>query len=221
MSVTLGLIVQGVKKRLRDPEFDEDDIKEYVNECQDETLGESPYTFREKMDESIEVASGELSLPRDYQVTRRITAEKDHVGQTLKYMDPRAYIERLAENRSSISWHYTIFGGKVYYCLPKDTTDGKIDLYKIHHAYLAKPVRMVNDTDKPTIPEEYCELLIRGAWARAEEARDNYDFAAVQEQKYEKIVENMKMRYGFRQADDGAKANLNYGQTRGAYDPWL
>lgn len=205
---TLLQLVGKIKKRLKDPEFDDEILIGYVNDAQNEVLGESPYMFLEKIDDFLDIPMGELDLPRDYQTTRTITAIKDHVGHTIDYVAPIAYFEAKTQKHPGINYKYTIFGNRLYYTVPRDNNPKP---FKIRHLYLAKPRELVRDTDKPNLPDEYSEILVLGALMRAEEDRDNYDFAAIHERRYEQLVENMKLRYGPRQQAGANKARLPYG----------
>lgn len=212
MSVTLAQLVQKVKTRLKDPEFSDDEIIGFLNDAQFEVLGESPYEFLEKIDSFDESDHGELDLPRDYQITRRITAVKDHMGHAVDFIGPREFFD----DNPVRTWVYTVYGNRLYYKLPRKD-DGCCCGYTIRHLYLAKPKEMESLEDRPVIPYEYSEILVLGALFRAEQTRDNYDFDAIQERRYEQLVENMKMRYGQRQLDGGARAVLPYGKKAEIY----
>jgi hypothetical protein len=214
MPVTLAQLVQRVKTRLKDPEFSDDEIKGFLNDAQFEVLGESPYMFLEKIDAFIEANSGELNLPIDYQTSRRLLAVKDHQGHTLDYIGPREFFDG---DRTHV-WVYTVYGGRLFYRMPKDPSIVECPgEFKMKHFYLAVPKEMVDDADRPVIPTEFCEILVLGALFRAEQTRDNYDFDAIQERRYEQLVENMKLRYGPRQMDGGAKATLPFGKRTAVY----
>jgi hypothetical protein len=208
---TLGQLILRVKGRLKDPEFSDEEIKGFINDAQFEVLGESPYEFLEKIDTFSVQDHGELDLPRDYQITRRLLTTKDHMGHTIDYIGPREFFD----GDKTKTYKYTIYGNKLFYRLPRD--EGKCCEHKIMHMYLAAPKEMTEDKDKPIIPNEYSEILVIGALFRAEQTRDNYDFDAIQERRYEQLVENMKMRFGTRQLDGGAKSTLPYGKRTAVY----
>jgi hypothetical protein len=63
-------------------------------------------------------------------------------------------------------------------------------------------------TDKPVIPAEYGEALVLRALARCEQIRDNYDFAAIYENKADEILVNMNERYCPRQQQEANRAKM-------------
>ena len=86
--------------------------------------------------------------------------------------------------------------------------DGDEKFYRIMLYYLAKPLPLVNSEDVPIIPYEFGEILVMGALARAERLRDNFDYAAIYENKYDELVTNMKLRYCPRQISNENRAKL-------------
>jgi hypothetical protein len=67
---------------------------------------------------------------------------------------------------------------------------------------------LAQPTDKPVIPYEYGEALLLGALARAEQLRDNFDYAQIYENKKEELITNMKERYCPRQQEGENRAKL-------------
>ena len=80
--------------------------------------------------------------------------------------------------------------------------------YEVTLYYLAKPLPLSESTDIPVIPYEFGEILVMGALARAERLRDNFDYAAIYENKYDELVTNMKLRYCPRQLTGENRAKL-------------
>ena len=207
----LASLTQRVKSKLKDNEFDDDDIKQWINDAQMEVLGEDHYKFLEKFDTYTDVRGGELDTPRDHQTTIHLTAtnQQSNLKITLDYMGPKDWFS-LPEGRRQ---GYTVFGSKMLFALPiVNTEDNAPRRWRIKHYYLAKPTVLNGETDVPVIPYEFGEILVLGALRRAEERRDNFDFAAIYSNQELELIENMKMRYGIRTFDDHiARLPLNRG----------
>ncbi len=71
--------------------------------------------------------------------------------------------------------------------------------YTVKIKYLKTPSILSLDEDVPDVPERHKELLIRGALARIEEYRDNWDIAALHQRKVEDLTEDMLVRTSTRQ----------------------
>lgn len=208
----LGGLVNRVKARLKDADYSESDITQFINDAYFEVLGEAHYQFLEKYYESATQGAGFLLLPPDFQTTVHLTASKgENYVQPLVYLDSRDYFNA-APGSALNNYRYTIFGGRLLYALPDISedldADGEEQFYTLRLYYLAKPVVMVQTTDKPLIPAEYGEILVLMALARAEQLRDNFDFAMIYQNKADELITNMKLRYNPRQLEGENRARL-------------
>lgn len=211
MNYTLSDLISILKRRLKDEEFDEDLLIDYINSAQNDILGGNKYQFLERVDGPFEIAkTGELSLPFDYQSTIQIFA-KDASGfsRPLTYLSADDFFKA-----PSRFWTYCVFGRNIYYRLPESHRqgDGDPELYRCFHLYIAKPLPMLRPEDRPIIPPEFMEAIICGALARAEQSRDNFDYAQVYENKADDLVVNMNLRYGPRQQSAENRSRLPYRQ---------
>ena len=133
---------------------------------------------------------GEISLPPFYAGTFFIYAKKcKEPRQELKYISPEEYFE----NTKRHFFVYTVFANTLFYRLRKDPQD---EGFEITHLYLANPLPLKKGTDRTPIPSQYIEALVLGAMARAEEYRDNFDYAQIYRNQQEQLLTNMKLRYG-------------------------
>lgn len=188
MEYTLKNLKDILRKRLQDEDFDGDTLTIFLNESLNEILGEDKYPFMQRIDKYVANSHGEVMLPPYYAGTFYIYAKQDkEPRQELKYIEPELYFE----NTKQHTFVYTVFANTLFYRLRKDEDDEGFD---VTHLYLINPMPLVKDTDKPPIPPQYMEALILGAMARAEEIRDNYDYAQIFRNQQEKILTNMKVR---------------------------
>ena len=188
MDYTLDNLIEILRKRLQDEEFDSNLLTIFLNESMNEILGEDKYSFMQRIDKYTAESYGEISLPPDYAGTFYIYAkQKKQPREELKYLDPELFF---ASNKE-YTFVYTTFGNTMFYRLREDPEDIGFD---VMHLYLANPLPLVNLTDRPPIPPQFMEALILGAMARAEQVRDNFDFAQIYENKQDQILTNMKVR---------------------------
>lgn len=198
MDYTLENLINILRKRLQDEEYDGDLLKHFLNDALNEILGEDKYPFMERMDKYAATPEGELSLPFAYSQTFFIFAHKNgQPREELKYISPEEFFDRTFQHE--MVW--TKFANTIFYKLrlnkdPKSSCPYCYDGWEILHLYLANPAPLIKETDRPPIPPQYVEALVLGALARAEEVRDNFDYSQLYRNQQEQILTNLKLRYG-------------------------
>lgn len=207
----LSGLINRIKVRLDDEEYSDDTITQFLNDALFDALGEAHYQFLERIYVATTQTPGVVPLPRDYQTAITMTAKIDNNVWPFRYMDYKEFLNMGRENGAK-NYRFTVFGGKLLYNVPDVSAevdeDGDDKFYELSLYYLAKPLPLSQPTDVPVIPYEFGELLVMGALARAERLRDNFDYAAIYENKYDELVTNMKLRYCPRQASYENRATL-------------
>ena len=210
MDYTLETLIDILRKRLQDEEFDSSLLTHFLNTSLNEILGEDKYPFMQRIDAYLADENGEVSLPIGYAGTFAIFARKEHQPrEELRYISPDDFFKHTHDHEMV----YTVFANTLFYRTRKNPGDEEV---KILHLYLANPKPLVNSTDKTPIPPQYIEALILGALARAEEVRDNYDYAQLYRNQQDQILTNMKLRYGPGNLSARNRAKLPY--MGGSYD---
>ncbi len=193
MNYTLEKLIDILRKRLQDEEFDGDTLTMFLNESLNEILGEDKYPFMQRIDEYIAEPEGEISLPLGYGGTFYLYAKKcKQPREELKFVSPEDFFKKPKD----AAMIYTTFSNTLFYKLRKHHDDCTCQDYKIIHLYLENPLPLVKDKDITPIPPQYIEALILGAMVRAEQLRDNFDYAQIYQNQQEQILTNMKLRYG-------------------------
>lgn len=207
----LSGLINRIKIRLDDEEYPDTTITQFLNDALFEVLGEAHYDFLEKIYVSTTQEPGVLLLPPDFQSVITMTAKIDENVWPFEYMDYKDFLDR-KKGIGTKNYRFTIFGGKLFYDVPNVSEEvdeeGDDKFYEVTLYYLAKPLPLVNPTDVPIIPYEFGEVLVMGALARAERLRDNFDYAAIYDNKYDELITNMKLRYCPRQASGENRAHL-------------
>lgn len=207
----LSGLIDRIKVRLDDEEYPDTTITQFLNDALFGALGEAHYQFLEKIYVSATQESGVLLLPPDFQTTITMTAKIDKNIFPFEYMDYKDFLN-MGKKDGRKNYRFTVFGNQLLYNVPNVSNevdqDGDEKFYELKLYYLAKPLPLVNPTDVPIIPYEFGEALIMGALARAERLRDNFDYAAIYDNKYDELITNMKLRYCPRQASGENRAHL-------------
>ena len=210
MDYTLTKLISILRRRLQDEDFDRDTLVSFINDSQNEILGEDKYPFMQRIDKYTADYKGEINLPPAFAGTFYIYAKKDKEPRhRLDYIAPEQFFENTARH----TYVYTIFANTLFYRIAKTPTDND---YEITHLYLTNPLPLVKDTDKSPIPAQFIEALILGAMSRAEEYRDNFDYSQIYRNQQEQILTNMKLRYGPGSLSVENRARLPY--FGGSYD---
>lgn len=205
MAYTLKNLISILRKRLQDEEFDGDLLTAFLNSAQDEILGEDKYPFMQRIDSYDADPSGEISLPLGYAGTFHIFIQKENQPRTeLRFISPADFFENT--ERHTLCW--TKYANTIFYRIYN--TDEDQD-FTITHLYLTHPLPLVKETDVSAIPSHYIEALILGALARAEEVRDNFDYAQLYRNQQDQLLTNMKLRYGPGNLTAQNTARLHFG----------
>lgn len=191
MDYTLENLKDILRKRLQDEEFDGDTLTLFLNQSLSEILGEDKYPFMQRIDKYTADEHGEISLPLGYGGTFYIYAKRPKQPRfELEFISPEEYFAKTKQRQMV----YTVFANTLFYRL-HEVSDENED-FTITHLYLEDPRPLVNATDRPPIPPQYMEALILGALYRAEQLRDNFDYAQIYQNQQDQILTNMKLRYG-------------------------
>ena len=216
----LGSLITRVKDRLKDVDFSDVRLQQFINDTYFEILSDTKYPFLDRVEEFNTNRGGEFPLPRDYQSIYKLVADRESETFVLNSLPPNEYFEHMQDS-GFLSYKYTIYGSnKLIYSLPKlelllpEDFDKRKD-YRMRLFYLARPKKLDNK-DKPVIPEEFSEILVLGAMTRAEQYRDNFDFAQIYENKMNELVLNMISRYCNRTQGMNSKAKLPVNFNLGA-----
>jgi hypothetical protein len=209
----LGGLIARIKDKLDDQEFPAETITQFINDAYFDIMGEEHYQFLERKYKAAAQKSGVLVLPRDFQSVVAFTAKDGKNLWPFRYMPYNDYLS--IEKDSGIkNYRYTLFGNELFYTVPNieddDYEDGEERFYDLNMYYLARPLPLARETDVPLIPYEFGEILVLGALARCERRRDNFDYAAIYENKLDELVTNMKLRYCPRQQSGSNRARLPF-----------
>ena len=189
MNYTLETLKDILRKRLQDEDFDGDTLTMFLNQSLNEILGGDKYPFMQRIDHYTAGSSGEISLPFGYAGTFYIYTKKEHQPRReLNFISPEEYFE----NTNSKHNVYTTFANTLFYRIHTGSDDEE---FNITHLYLINPMPLMKDNDTTPIPPQYIEALILGALYRAEQLRDNFDYAQIYQNQQDKLLTNMKLRY--------------------------
>lgn len=211
MSYITGDIVTKVQQRVRDTGYSSTEIKNYINDAQNDVFNEyrlpfmqatQPYTLAAG---TSDITNGS-GLPTNYVQALDLTLTSAGYEEVIPYVDV-SEIDQLypdpddtAVNPAGVpaKWYFYADTIKVY-PVPASA-------YTVSLRYYKNPTLVSSDADVPSLPSEFEELLVLGAAYRVLQVKDNYDQAAILQNKYDEILQKLVVKYS--QAQVGAPTRM-------------
>lgn len=198
MDFTLAGLRQRVMiDKLDDEDFDPEIIDNFLNDTQRDIFNTFELPFQEKIfSGTIPAGATMFQLPADVaQVqTHSVAGVRNFMNMKVRFRDFFSQYPDVLNETPAAPSLWTQYAGNILLNAPTDQE------YTFNTYYIRKPKTMDQDTSVPEIPEEFSELLILGALMRVHdrnEDTDLYDKVSVQ---YDKQINNLVTRYGFRDA---------------------
>ena len=214
MAYTLGNLVTRVQQRVRDTGFSSSEIKNYINDTQNDVFNEYRLPFMEAT-QTYTMSDGESDitngsgLPANYVQAIDLTVTTVDKEKLLEYKDIREidafYPDPDDETRHTASlptYWYKYADTIRTFPVPDDD-------YAVSLRYYKKPTALSGDDDVPELPSEFEELLVVGAAYRVMQVKDNYDQAAILQNKYDEILQKLAAKYSQAQVGTVARMRIN------------
>lgn len=199
---TLGGLTARVQNRVRDTAFSSTQIHDFINDVQRQIFNKHTLPFMEKeVAGSLTVGANEYDLQTDHSTTLGLSIQHptnltDIIDIGNNYIPYRDFFKRFPDREETPNarpHYWTEYKQNLVF-------DVQVDLgYNLYHRYSKAADALVNTTDIPELPEKYGELLVLGAVIRTHKQKDNWDFAALVQQDYDELEEEMLIREGERQ----------------------
>lgn len=222
MSYIAGDIVTRVQQRIRDTGYSSTEIKGYLNDTQNDVFNEYRLPFMETtqgytLTVGVADITNAVGLPANYVQAIDLLLATTGVESKLTYLDVRAIDilypdyenSTLYPNNTPSHWY-------LYSELPRVFPKPNI-AYTVTLRYYKKPTLLSGDADIPDLPSEFEELLVVGAAYRVLQVKDNYDQAAILQNKYDEILQKLVMKYSQAQVGSPTIMRINrrgLGKTR-------
>jgi hypothetical protein len=214
MSFTAGDITTRVQQRIRDTGYSSTEIKSYINDAQNDIFNEyrlpfmqatQPYTLTVGVSD-ITNGSG---LPTDYVQALNLTLTTSGRETVLPYRNVTEIDELYPDpddttinpKAAPIAWYYYADTIKVY-----PAPDAA---YTLSLQYYKKPTLLSSDADIPEVPSEFEEALVVGAAYRVLQVKDNYDQAAILQNKFDEILQKLVVKYSQAQVGTPTRMRIN------------
>ena len=202
MEYTLaGLRTNIIQDRLDDDEFSQSTVDGFINDSIKEIFNQFELPFQEKIFAgTLPATSTIFALPKDLVQLQDaiITAPEDEATNLMsKYADFRSFNESFttpSTNEPGNVETWTLYAGNIMLSRPTDKD------YTLTLFYIKKPKKLELDADVPDVPEEFSELIILGAYMRCLKKNEDFDIATYVENDYNKELDLLVSKYGYRKA---------------------
>lgn len=197
----------GLRQRVRidkldDEEFDSSVIDNFINDTQRDIFNEYELPFQEKIFQgTIPSGSTMFQSPSDLaQLQSQTMTDVPGFSQyKMKWRDFFAANPDNANQTPGAPSAWTLYANNFVFDKPTDKD------YTFTLFYIRKPKLLQGDTDVPEIPEDFAELLVLGAYIRVLKRNEDFDQAAYIQNDYDRLLDLLVARYGFREADGAIK----------------
>lgn len=187
MAYISGDIVTLVQKRIRDTNYDSSEIKQYINDTQNDIFNQYRLPFMEASQSytttpNVADITNGIGLPTNY--SQAIDLLNTGSNIVIPYKDIRD-IDTLAQDPDNVNTSIVAPGvyWSLYAQIPILSPTPSV-AYNVLLRYYKQPTLLVNDSDVPSLPSAFQEILVLGAAYRVLQVKDNYDQAAILEKKY-------------------------------------
>jgi hypothetical protein len=192
MAYQLADIVTLVQKRVKDTGYDTSEIKQYINDTQNDVFNEYRLSFMQTSQSytvpaSVTDVTNGTGLPANFLVGIDMLNTTGGGALLIPYKEV-SYLDSLTSATSSTSnapqfWYMYGRTPTLYPVLSSSVT--------VNFRYYKMPTQLSNDSDVPALPYSFQELLVLGAAYRVMQVKDNYDIAGILQNKCDEILQKL------------------------------
>lgn len=214
LAYQLSDIVTKVQQRIRDTGYSTSEITNYINDTQNDVFNEYRLPFMQTtqnytLTQGVSDITDGVGLPANYVQAIDLTLTSTALEQVLPYRDFTWIDDQYPDpddtsrNPAGIPRYWYKYGETIkVYPVPVSAETLTLRYYK-------KPTLLGSDADVPEIPSEFEELLVSGAAYRVLQVKDNYDQAAIHENKYNELLQKLVVKYSIPQVGSPIRMRIN------------
>lgn len=214
MAYTLADIADKVRYRIKDNGYSPTEIRNYINDTQNDVFNEYRLRFMETT-QTYTLAAGVSDitngsgLPTNFVQAISLTLTTTGYESELQYKDFREIDSTNPDpddttiNPAGIPQYWYVYGTTIR------VFPAPASAYTVSLRYYKRPATLDEDADVPEIPSEFEELLVVGAAYRVFQVKDNYDKAAILQNKYDELLQKLVSRYALNQTGHATQMRIN------------
>lgn len=207
MSYTCGDIVAKVQRRVRDTGYSSTEIKDYLNDTQNDVFNEYRLPFMQAVQAytltaGVSDITNGSGLPANYVQALDLNLTSQGREKVLTFMDTVAIDDTYPDPDDTTVNPLNVPNNWYFYAETIRVYPSPDSAYTVSLRYYKKPTLLSSDADIPELPSEFEELLVVGAAYRVLQVKDNYDQAGILQNKYDEILQKLVAKYS--QAQTGS-----------------
>lgn len=214
MSYITGDIVTKVQLRVRDTGYSSTEIKNYINDAQNDVFNEYRLPFTQAtqlytMTAGVSDITNGGGLPTNYVQALNLTLTSTGYEKVLTYLDVSEINQLYPDPDDTVVNPANVPSKWYFYADTIKTYPVPLAAYTVSLQYYKKPTILSSDSDVPDLPSEFEELLVVGAAYRVLQVKDNYDQAAILQNKYDEILQKLVVKYSQQQVGAPTRMRIN------------
>lgn len=214
MAYTLSDLVSRVQTRIKDTGFSSTTIKQFIDETQLDVFNEYRLPFMQTtqnytLTAGVADITNGSGLPTNFVQAIDLYITSGGLEAVLPFKDV-SEVDRYYTDPADTSTHPSNIPQFAYkYGETINIYPAPASAYTATLRYYKRPDELTDDADVPEIPEEFKELLVVGAAYRVFQVKDNYDKAAILENKYMELLQKLAVRYSQTQSGHATQMRIN------------
>lgn len=214
MSYQTSDIVTKVQLRVRDSSYSTTEIKNYLNDTQNDVFNEYRLPFMETtqpytLTVNVSDITNGSALPTDYVQAINLTLTTAGTEKVLTYRNVREFDSLWPDADDTTAYPANIPTDWTMYGQTPRVHPVPNSAYTVTLRYYKKPTLLSADADVPSLPSEFEELLVVGAAYRVMQVKDNYDQAGIFQNKYDELLDKLVVRYSQAQVGTPTLMRIN------------
>lgn len=222
MAYNLGSLVQKVQRRIRDTSYSPQEITDYINDTLNDIYNEYRLPFMQKTETyTVTIGDADLTsgagLPDDFVQAVDLIVTTPGLEKVIEYVDFRDLNRRYPDALNTTIYPLNL---PLYWYEYESTINifpKPVSAYTVELLYYGKPVEVTTDDDVPELPSEFGEILVVGAAYRVLQVKDNYDQAAILQNKYDEILDKLVSKSSLVQVGTATRMRINRRQVNKSY----
>lgn len=215
MSYTVGSIAGKARLRVRDTGYAPDSTLNFLNDTQNDIFNEYRLPFMEATQNyTFTVGDSDIThgagLPFNYAQAIDLFCTTAGQERVIPYRDIREIDSFTPDPDDTVAHPPGTPQAWYLYALTPRVRPVPDLAYTATLRYYKKPTLLVNDGDVPEVPSEFEEILVVGTAYRILQAKDQYDQAAILQNKYDELLQKLVMRFNQPQVGTPAIMRINY-----------
>lgn len=214
MAYQLSDIITKVHQRVRDTGYSTTEITNYLNDTQNDIFNEYRLPFMQTTQEytlstsTSDITNG-VGLPSNYVQAIDMLLTTAGREKIIPFRDIRQ-IDDFFPDADDTSAHpanvpeFVYYYGQTLRVYPKPS-----EAFTVTLRYYKKPTLLSESTDVPDVPSEFEEILVVGASYRVLQVKDNYDQAAILENKYMELLQKLVVKFSQTQVGSPTLMRIN------------